>query len=126
MGDGHTYQGGETTGFQSPAQDHITKVVDLADVLDLRRPSRYAVRVGGRGLPKRGIEAGDILITDRAVTPSSGRIAIAFVQGDIVLAQLLQRAGQWFLIPDAAPSPIQVSADAEIWGIVLSLVREEV
>jgi DNA polymerase V len=41
------YRGGETTGFQSPAPDHITKVVDLADLLDLRLLSRYAVRVDG-------------------------------------------------------------------------------
>ena len=120
------YSGGETTGFQSPAQDHIEQIIDLGDVLDLRRPSRYAVRVGGRGLSKRGIKAGDILITDRAAPPSPGSIAIAFVQGDVVLAQLLQRGGHWFLIPDAGPCPIPVSDDAEIWGIVLSLVREEV
>lgn len=126
MDEGSRYRGGETSGFQSPAQDHIERVIDLADVLDLRQPSRYAVRVGGRGLPTLGIKTGDILIADRAAAPSSGRIAVAFVQGDVVLAQLLQRGGHWFLIPDARPSPIPVSDDAEIWGIVQSLVREEV
>ena len=32
------YRGVETTGFQSPAQDHIEPVIDLAAMLDLRRP----------------------------------------------------------------------------------------
>jgi len=34
---GH-YKGDETTGFQSPAQDHIEPVINLAEMLDLRRP----------------------------------------------------------------------------------------
>ncbi len=33
-----TYQGDDTTGFQSPAQDYIEPVINLADILDLRRP----------------------------------------------------------------------------------------
>ena len=34
------YKGDETNGFQSPAQDYIEGVVDLAAILDLRRPGR--------------------------------------------------------------------------------------
>lgn len=40
-------QGGETTGFQSPAGDYVEPVIDLAEHLDLRRPGRYPVRVVG-------------------------------------------------------------------------------
>ena len=29
------YRGGETTGFQSPTQDHIEHVIDLARILNL-------------------------------------------------------------------------------------------
>src|SRR3989344_6639169 len=53
------YRGDETTVFQSPAQDHVESVPDLADLLELRRPQRYAVRVKGEGLRKRGIHGGD-------------------------------------------------------------------
>jgi hypothetical protein len=49
------YQGDETTGFQSPAQDYIEPVVDLARLLDLRRPGLYPVRVIGNELRARGI-----------------------------------------------------------------------
>jgi len=45
-----SYKGGETTGFQSPAQDHIEEVVDLAALLDLRKPGIYPVRVVGQAL----------------------------------------------------------------------------
>ena len=42
-----TYRGAETTGFQSPAQDFIEHVLDLAQVLDLRKPGTYPVRLVG-------------------------------------------------------------------------------
>jgi DNA polymerase V len=38
------YQGDETTGFQSPAQDYVEPVLDLPRLLDLRRPGLYPVR----------------------------------------------------------------------------------
>lgn len=42
------YAGDDTTGFQSPAQDHIEPVIDLPALLDLRRPQIYPVRVIGQ------------------------------------------------------------------------------
>lgn len=46
------YQGEETTGFQSPAQDDIEGVLDLAAILDRRRPGRYPLRVKGHDLAR--------------------------------------------------------------------------
>lgn len=66
------YRGDETTGFQSPAQDHIEGVPDLAELLELRHPQRYAVRVKGEGLRQRGIHGGDILVVNTDVEPRSG------------------------------------------------------
>ena len=67
------YRGDQTTGFQSPAQDYVEGVVDLAGMLDLRRPNRYPVRVKGQALRERGIHHGDILIADAAAEPRSGK-----------------------------------------------------
>ena len=55
------YRGGETTGFQSPAQDYIEGPIDLTATLGLSRPGTYPVRAG-RALKMRGIFEGD---TDR-------------------------------------------------------------
>lgn len=68
------YQGDETTGFQSPAQDHVEAVPDLADLLELRRPQRYAVRVKGDGLKARGIHSGDILVVNTDGEPRTGKV----------------------------------------------------
>ena len=46
------YNGGNTTGFASPAGDNLEGRIDLAAMLDLSRPSRYPVRVAGDALAR--------------------------------------------------------------------------
>jgi len=118
------YHGDNTTGFQSPAQDYIEGVLDLAAVLDLRRPGRYPVRVKGQALEARGIRDGDILITDAAAEPCPGVVCVAMIGGDVILATLTKRAGDWLLIPSSG-AIIEISEDVEVWAVVHALVRTE-
>ena len=87
------YKGAETTAFQSPAQDYIEGVVDLAAILDLRRPGSHPVRVKVQALSARGIQDGDILIADAAAEPRPGVVCVAMVGGDVILATLTRREG---------------------------------
>lgn len=123
---GGDYHGGETTGFQSPAQDHIEHVIDLAEVLDLRKPGMYPVRVVGQAFKERGILDGDILIANAAAKPVAGKVVVAFVQGSVLLATLERRPSGWCLLPAGKPTPVPVSEDAEVWAIVAGLVRVQV
>ena len=121
------YTGGETTGFVSPAGDHLEGPIDLSDVLDLRRPGRYPVRVLGEALARRGILPGDVLIVDAAAEPRSGVVAIVMLGGEVLLGQLRWRAGQWWLRSGQADrEPLLLGEEAEIWAVVASLVRERV
>ena len=122
------YNGGNTTGFVSPAGDSLEGRIDLSDTLDLARPSRYPVRVSGDALASRGIFSGDILIADAASPPVHGKVAVVMLNGAVLVGQLAYRHGQWWLAsghPDTAP--IAVTGDeAEIWAVVTGLVRTEV
>ncbi len=120
------YHGGETTGFQSPAQDHIEQVLDLAELLDLRAPGIYPVRVAGSALSERGILDGDILIVNTAGRPSPGQVAVAFVHGGVVLATLHRLENGWGLKLRGQGEPVPVSDEVEIWAIVAGLVRTDV
>ena len=119
------YRGDETTGFQSPAQDHIEPVIDLGAMLDLRQPNRYPVRVVGQALKERGIHDGDILITNTASEPVAGRVCVAIIGADVILATLAHKNGVWWLRPSGA-APRIVEGDCEIWAVVEALVRTEV
>ena len=126
-GDGD-FDGGNTTGFVSPADDALEGPIDLSVVLDLRRPHRYPVRVPGEALRERGIHPGDILIADAAEPPRSGRVCVAFVHGEILVATLTKGRGGWWLCPSTeGERPVSVAdAAAEVWAIVVSLVRTDV
>lgn len=119
------YRGDETTGFQSPAADHIESVPDLAELLELRRPQRFAVRVKGEGLRARGIHGGDILVVNSDAEPQSGKVCVAFVLGDVVLAVLSEKDGEWWLEPSNQPAQ-PVSDDTEVWAMIAALVRTDV
>ena len=128
MAAGGDYDGGNTTGFVSPAGDALEGPIDLAAVLDLSRPSRYAVRVLGEALRGRGILPGDILIADAAEPPRSGRVCVAFLHGEILVATLTKGRGGWWRCPSTEGERAVSVADAaaEVWAIVCGLVREEV
>ena len=120
-----TYQGDDTTGFQSPAQDYIEPVIDLAQILDLRRPGIYPVRVVGQELRARGIHSGDILVANADSEPVAGKVCVALLHGEFILATLARDGEDWWLRPSAGP-PIPVKADVEIWAIIKALVRTRV
>ena len=125
---GKRYDGGNTTGFVSPASDSLEGPIDLSEMLDLRRPHRYPVRVKGDALVERGIRHGDILIADAAAAPAAGRVVIAMVHGDVLVCQLGYRDGQWWLRPSGPSPPLPVIAEdeIEIWAVVAGLVRTDV
>lgn len=120
-----TYQGDDTTGFQSPAQDYIEPVIDLAQLLDLRRPGLYPVRVIGQELRARGIHAGDILIANADAAPIAGKVCVALLHGEFILATLILDGEEWWLRPSSG-DPIVVDGDVEIWAIIKALVRMKV
>ena len=119
------YKGGETTGFQSPAQDHIEEVVDLTALLDLRKPGMYPVRVVGQALKERGIDHNDILIADATADPEAGRVCVAMFGGAVILATLKRKNGEWFLLPSKG-DPVPVTVDVDVWAIIRALVRTDV
>jgi DNA polymerase V len=118
------YRGDQTTGFQSPAQDFIEAVVDLPALLDLRRPGRYPVRVKGQGFVERGIYDGDILVVDAAADPKPGKVCVVMIGGDVILAVLRRRAGEWLLRPSGADD-MPIREDVEVWATVEALVRRD-
>ena len=121
------YNGGNTTGFVSPASDSLEGPIDLSEVLDLRRPHRYPVRVKGDALTERGIQHGDILIADAAASPSPGNVVIAMIHGDVLVCQLAFQKGQWWLRPAGpAHNAMLVADEAEIWAVVAALVRTKI
>jgi DNA polymerase V len=119
------YNGGNTTGFASPAAIYLEDVIDLSAIPDLRRPSRYPVRVTGGKFAARGIQEQDILVVDSAAEHISGRVCIAMANGDVFLAELIKDRNSWKLRPSEG-ADIEVIEGVDVWGIVTAIVRQAV
>jgi len=117
------YDGGNTTGFPSPATIYLEAVIDLSEILDLRRPNRYPVRVIGGALPSRGIAERDILVVDSALDRRPGAVCVVMTGGEVFLAILKRTGPTWHLVR-GTDQELELGDDAEVWGIVTAIVRE--
>lgn len=123
---GRPYDGGNTTGFASPATIYLEAVIDLAAILDLRQPSRYPVRVIGGSYPSKGIAERDILVVDAAAERASDRVAVVMTAGEVFLAVLKRQGSASWAVVRADGAGIAVADDVEVWGIVTAIVRESI
>lgn len=77
--------GSVVAGFPSPAEQYLEPPLDLNGLLVKRPAATYFVRVSGDSMIGAGIHDGDLLVVDRSLTPSSGDIVIAAVDGEFTV-----------------------------------------
>ena len=74
--------GSVVAGFPSPAEQYQEPPLDLNSFLVKRPEATYFVKVEGDSMIGAGIREGDLLVVDRSLTPASGDIIIAAVDGE--------------------------------------------
>ena len=113
-------------GMPSPAEYYEEEKLDLNDHL-LQNPAHtFFVRVTGESMIGAGIHAGDLLIVDRSLSPSNGRIVIAVVNGELTVKKLFKEKSSLYLMPENPSYPcIEINEDMDfmIWGVVTSVIH---
>jgi SOS-response transcriptional repressor LexA len=95
-------------GFPNPAADRRgTPALNLDQLLIAHPTSTYLFRVRGDDGVEQGIFDGDIAVIDRALTPRSS---------DLVLA--------WFDHEFAIKSFQKVTPDVAVWGVISSVIHQ--
>ena len=115
-----------SAGFPSPADDHLEKNLDLNSYLIKNPTATFFVRVNGDSMINAGIHDNDILIVDRSLKPSHGKIVIAVVDGQMTVKRLYKQSGKLFLIPENKnfkPIEITENMSMEIWGVVITAIH---
>lgn len=115
-----------TTGFQSPADDYEQERIDLAKELVTTIASVFCMRAQGHSMTNAGIFDGDIIVADRAATPSSGDIVVADVHDMRVLKRLkITRNRIWLVSEAEGHSNIAVDPEqgVHIVGVVVHSVH---
>jgi DNA polymerase V len=120
------YASRPAAGFPAPGDDLVEKPLDLNDLLIDNPTATFFVRVEGDSMEGARIFSGDILVVDRSVSATNGRIVVAAVYGEMVVKRLEQTPLRTRLLSEQEGyEPIQISNndDCFIWGVVVGSVR---
>jgi DNA polymerase V len=115
------YQTRVKAGFPSPADDYIEKRIDLNEILIKHPSATFYVEVDGDSMVDIGIMDGDILIIDRSLEATNGKIVLAVLNNEFTVKRLVRECGILMLKAENenyAPITIGEDDQFEIWGVV--------
>lgn len=118
---------GVTAGFPSPAMGDVQGTLDLNSLCIRHRAATYYIRARGESMINAGIDDGDILVVDRAVSANNGDIIIAALNGEFTVKRLELKENSVRLLPEnPVYSPICITADnpAEFFGVVTWIIKQ--
>lgn len=121
-----------SNAFGSPGTDSTVRRIDLNEQLIRHPDATFIMRAAGQDMRSAGIDDGDVLLVDRALTASHGSVIIAVIDGELVCRRLEQpkgtgrRAASGYLVADgSAVAPVAITAEAplEVWGVVTNVIK---
>ncbi len=116
-------------GFPSPADDYVERYLDLNEEFIKHPSSTFILRATGESMLDAGIFPGDMLLVDRSIEPSDGKIVIAALNGELTVKRLSKQANSIRLLPaNSKFKPIDITEDADfvIWGVVTLVLHEPI
>jgi DNA polymerase V len=118
---------GVQAGFPSPADDFIDKRLDLNEHLISHPAATFFVRAVGNSMLGAGIHDGDLLVVDRAIEPSAGKVVMAAIGGELTVKRLERKGERLLLAPANSDYPsfdVTAREDFEIWGVVTHVIHK--
>ena len=116
-------------GQPSFADGYIEDRIDLSSYLVTNPQTTFLVRAQGESMINVGIYPDSLLVVDSSITPESGRIVIAAVDGDLTVKRLKLEQNKIILLPENPNfQPIIVSNDASfsISGVVTRVINQPI
>lgn len=123
------YSNAVCAGFPSPTDDHIEKKLDLNKHLIKHPAATFFVKAVGESMINAGIQSGDILIVDKSLEATHGKIVIAAINGELTVKRLSRQNGRVQLLAEnPAYKAIDISHEQEliIWGVVTHVIHQAV
>jgi DNA polymerase V len=111
-------------GFPSPAEDYKEDALSLDEHLISHPAATYLAKASGDSMQGVGIYDQDLLIIDRSLTPRSGHVVIAAVDGELCCKQI-DVEGRQLLSANENYPPISISdeQDVVVEGVVKASIR---
>ena len=112
-------------GFPSPASEYEEDSLDINDIVVTNPTATFYVRVKGNSMVDANIKDGDILVVDKSIEATHGKIVIAVVDGEFTVKTLYNKAGVVKLVPSNPDYPdivLKSEQELNIWGVVSYII----
>jgi len=113
-------------GFPSPTDDFSDGSLDLNEYLIPHKASTFFVRATGDSMVGAGIFPGALLVVDKSLVPSYGKIVIAVLNGEMTVKRFEKIHNRLFLCSENENYPdlkITEEDDFSIWGVVTNVIH---
>lgn len=114
------------TGFGAAADDYMERGIDLNEQLIMNKPATFFFRMKGDAMQDAGIHEGDVLIVDRSIKASNGKIVVGSLDGDLLIRRYQQTFNKTFLLPENKKyKTIEVGEFVRFdpWGVVTCVIH---
>lgn len=114
-------------GFPSPAMDYMEERIDLNKEYIKHPLATFIVECTGDSMINAFIPPKAKLIVDRSVSPKSGDIVLAVLNGEFTVKFLKKNDYNCFLVPaNNKYKEIRVlpEMNMEVWGVVTSIITD--
>lgn len=117
---------GISAGFPSPADDFLDLSIDLNKELIKNKSTTFYARVKGDSMKNAGFDNGDLLIIDKSLEPTNGKIAVCYIDGEFTVKRIkIERKCIWLVAENENYAPIKVTEENDfiIWGMVTNIIK---
>ncbi|HEX2900111.1 MAG TPA: translesion error-prone DNA polymerase V autoproteolytic subunit [Bacteroidia bacterium] len=115
-----------SAGFPSAALDFDDLKIDLNRELVRHPACTFFARVKGVSMRDAGIGDGDLLVIDKSLAATDGRVAVCFIDGEFTVKRIKIMGKETWLMPaNEAYSPLKITDanDFRIWGVVTHSIK---
>ncbi len=96
----HDVHTANASGFGAAADDFSERGIDLNEQLIYNKPATFFFRMNGDAMIGAGIQNGDVLIVDKSLKASNGKIVVAAVNDELVVRRFQQHIKGFTLIAE--------------------------
>lgn len=110
------------TGFGAAADDFMERGIDLNEELIKNKPATYFFRMKGDAMQNAGIFDGDVLIVDRSLKLTEGKIIVAILNGELLVRRFHKNFSSAFLIAENDRYKninLAEFTNFSVWGVVV-------
>lgn len=114
-------------GSPDTADDHVEAQINLHDHCIKEPNETFFLHASGQSMVEAGIFDGDLMVVDRSIPATEGKIIIAMVDGNLTVKEFRKGKNSNIILKAHNPEykDIEVTPDQDfhIWGVVTNVVH---